>query len=632
MASIEVRDLSFTYGGIPLLDGISCSIEPGERIGLVGRNGAGKSTFMKLLSGDLRPDAGTIQLARGVRVARLTQDVPDGGDHTVFEEICGGLGAVGTVVARLRELHRTGNADPGELDRLHSELDSETGWQLEHRVEEIIDQMGLDETARFESLSSGMKRRVLLGKALAADPTVLLLDEPTNHLDIAAVEWLEEFLVRSGLTLVFVTHDRAFLQRIANRIIEVERGRLFDWTCDYKTFLVRREALLEAEAQQQALFDKKLAAEEVWVRTGIKARRTRNEGRVRALERMREERQKRRTQVGNVRVQVQDAERSGTLVASLDNVMHAFGDKTVLRNVSTTITRGDKVGIVGPNGAGKTTLLRTLLGDLKPQSGTVRLGSNLQIAYFDQLRAQLDEEKTAVENVGEGRDTVIVNGQGKHVVGYLQDFLFSPERGRTLVRYLSGGERNRLLLAKLFTRPANVFVLDEPTNDLDAETLELLEQLLVDFSGTILLVSHDREFLNNVVTSTLVFEGGGSVKEYAGGYDDWIRQRSAAPVAAAAVAPATTESKTASAPAAPATPAAAPRKAKLSYKEQKELDGLPGRIERLESDQAALHAEMSSPEFYLKAGPELAAASSRLAKMEAELQTAYTRWEELEGR
>lgn len=626
MASLEVRNLSFTYGGIPLLDGISFGINPGERIGLLGRNGAGKSTLMKLIAGELKPDSGEIDVAKGIKVARLAQEVPRGDEHTVFEEIAVGLGERGPLVARLHTLGKISNPSPevqAELDRLHQQVDTETDWKLQHQVEGVITRMNLDENAKFDSLSSGMKRRVLLARALVDNPDILLLDEPTNHLDIDSVRWLEEFLLRAGLMLLFVTHDRAFLQRVANRIIEVDRARLFDWTCDYETFLVRKEAALEAEAQQQALFDKKLAAEEVWVRTGIKARRTRNEGRVRALERMREERRARRTQMGNVRLQVQDAERSGALVAAAHNIFQAFGDKVVLDNASVTIFRGDKIGIIGPNGAGKTTLLRILLGQLAPDGGTVRLGTNLKIAYFDQLRAVLDDEKTAAQNVAEGRDTVVVNGVERHIVGYMHDFLFSPERARTLVRYLSGGERNRLLLAKLFTQPANLLVMDEPTNDLDAETLELLEQMLVDFPGTILLVSHDRAFLNNVVTSSLVFEGDGRVGEYAGGYDDWVRQR-------AAQASAPVEKKAEAAPVAAAAPA--PKKAKLSYKEQKELEGLPQRIEKLEAEQAAVHAKMADPGFYTKAGPEIAAVTAQLQQLDADLQAAYARWEELEGR
>lgn len=626
MAMIEVREISFSYGGIPLLERISFQMEPGERIGLMGRNGAGKSTLLKLLAGDLHPDAGEIYITAGVKIARLAQEVPRGDQQTIYDEVAGGLGEPGDRVARIHALTLSAEtaANPRhieELNRLQGQLGESDGWKLQEQIEQVLTRMNLDGAALLDSLSSGMKRRVLLARALVTKPDVLLLDEPTNHLDLDAIRWLEEFLLRENLTLVFVTHDRTFLQRLANRIIEVERARLFDWTSDYQTFLVRKEAALEAEARQQELFDKKLAAEEVWVRTGIKARRTRNEGRVRALEELRRVRAQRREQTGNVRLAMQDAQRSGALVAALEGVSHQFSGKVVLDNVTTTIWRGDKIGIIGPNGAGKTTLMRILLGELKPDAGSVRLGSNLQIAYFDQLRAQLDEEKSAAENVAEGNDTVLVNGRSRHIVGYLGDFLFSKERAKTLVRFLSGGERNRLLLARMFTKPANVLVLDEPTNDLDAETLELLEELLVDYSGTLLVVSHDRTFLNNVVTSTLVFEGEGAVKEYAGGYDDWVRQR---PAAANPI----TEEKPR-----PASPAAAtvPRPRRLSFKEQKELENLPRLIEKLEDEQTELHQQMSEPGFYQKGGAEIAAVNARLSTIDTELQQAYTRWEALEG-
>ena len=529
MAGLQLREVTFSYGGANLLEGVSLQIQPGERIGLLGRNGAGKSTLLKLLEGSLKADSGNIERSPGLVITRLEQEVPTGTDDTVFDRVAAGLGPQGLLLAQA--VHFAAHAHAGspvsqaELDQLHLELDPERAWKLQHQIENAIERIGLEATARFETLSSGLKRRVLLAQALVSEPDILLLDEPTNHLDIDAIRWLEEFLLREQRTLVFVTHDRIFLQRLATRIVEVERARLFDWTCDYATFLVRKEAALAAEAQQEALFDKKLAVEETWIRQGIKARRTRNEGRVRALERMREERRKRRTQLGNVRLQAQDAERSGNIVIAAQDISHRFGECVVLQDFKTTIYRGDKVGILGPNGSGKTTLLRILLGQLKPERGTVRHGTNLQVAYFDQLRAQLDPDKSAIENVADGKESVLINGRPRHVIGYLHDFLFSGDRARSLVRYLSGGERNRLLMARLFTAPANVLVLDEPTNDLDAETLELLEELLVDFSGTLLLVSHDRAFLNNVVTSTLVFEGSGQVKEYVGGYDDWVRQR-----------------------------------------------------------------------------------------------------------
>ena len=630
MALIDVRELCFTFGGDNLLDRISFQIDPGERIGLLGRNGAGKSTLLKLLAGDLIPDDGVLAIGSGIRIARLEQDVPAGAGRSVFAEVALGLGAAGRLLAEVQERQRCGEGELAvELERLQSELASHEGWRLEDQVRQILSRMSLDPDARFDTLSAGRKRRVLLARALVGGPAVLLLDEPTNHLDLASIAWLEDFLLREEVTLVFVTHDRMFLQRLATRIIEVERGRLFDWTCDYRTFLVRREQALEAEARQAELFDKKLAQEEVWIRTGIKARRTRNEGRVRALEQMRRERAQRRQKLGNVSLQAQEAQRSGTLVAALDQVAVTLGERRVLEGVSVAISRGDKLGILGPNGAGKTTLIRTLLGELTPESGTVRLGTNLQVAYFDQLRAQLDESRSAADNVAEGNDTVVVNGKSRHIVGYLGDFLFSRERAQTLVRFLSGGERNRLLLARLFTRPANVLVLDEPTNDLDAETLELLEQLLVDYDGTLLVVSHDREFLNNVVTSTLVLDGQGQVREFAGGYDDWFRQSQASD------GPSMVEAR----PGKPGDETSAPvrdpestikRGRRLTFKEQKELESLPPRIELLEAEQAEWHQKMAQPSFYQQPPQTLTEASQRLKDLELELQQAYTRWEELE--
>jgi ATP-binding cassette subfamily F protein uup len=491
---------------------------------------------------------------------------------------------------------------------------------MQQAIEGVIARMSLDSAAAFDALSSGMKRRVLLARALVSRPHILLLDEPTNHLDIEAIRWLEEFLLREGLTLVFVTHDRMFLQRLATRIIEVEGARLFDWTCDYATFQARKIATLEAEAGQDELFDKKLAEEEVWIRKGIEARRTRNMGRVRALEKMREERRNRRAKTGNVRMLTQEAERSGNLVTDAQHVCVSFDGRAILKDLSTTIYRGDRIGIIGPNGSGKTTLLRVLLGELTPDQGTVRIGTNLQVSYFDQLRAQLDDDKPAWENVADGNDMVSINGKSRHIMGYLQDFLFSGERARSLVRYLSGGERNRLLLAKMFTRPSNLLILDEPTNDLDAETLELLEELLADYPGTLLLVSHDRTFLNNVVTSTLVFEGDGQFKEYAGGYDDWVRQKSAGsePVTPLAAKP-------------QAIRAPRDRTKKLSYKEQRELESLPVLIETLETEQTQLQQKFAEPGFFQQPGAEIARLTNRLESLQQELQTAYSRWETLEA-
>ncbi len=591
MALLSLRDVTVSYGGPKLLDDASLQIERGERVCLLGRNGEGKSTLLKLLAGDVAAEQGQVIRAGGLRVARLIQEVPEGRTGTVAREVAAGL------------------AGPGDLDP-----------EPDYRVDAIVTRMGLDPDAHFDALSSGMKRRVLLAQSLVTDPDVLLLDEPTNHLDIEAIRWLEDFLLRFGGTLIFVTHDRVVLEKLATRTLELDRGRLFDWACDYPTFLKRKEDLLAGEARQSALFDKKLAQEEVWIRKGIQARRTRNEGRVRALQAMRVQRSQRRERTGSARVQVQEAERSGTLVVEAKNVGFGYAGKPVIRGLTANVTRGDKVGLVGPNGAGKTTLLRLLLGTLAPDEGTVRLGTKLEIAYFDQLKAALDDEKTVQQNVSE-YDSVVVNGVTRHVIGYLQDFLFPPDRSRTLVKFLSGGERSRLLLAKLFTRPSNVLVLDEPTNDLDIETLELLESLLVEYQGTILLVSHDRAFLNNVVTSVLAVEPGGTVREYDGGYDDYLRQRPAAE------SPAVKPAKAAD-PAAPASSKPAVRK--LSHKERQELDRLPAKIEELETRRKALHEVMADPVFYRGNNPTAATTLNELAELEKTLAKTFERWETLE--
>ena len=613
MPIVTLRDVHLGFRGPPLLDGVECHVEDGQRIGLLGRNGAGKTSFMRLLSGDLAPDSGEVIFAPGTVVSYLQQDVPQ------------------ELVGLVREVVATGWSEAAGARRADDEHDA--AWRRDHAVAQILSRMELDGERAFESLSSGMKRRVLLARALVAGPDLLLLDEPTNHLDIDAISWLEDFLGRWDGTLLFVTHDRAFLRRLATRILEIDRGHVFYWSCDYDTFLHRKEEALAAEEKQNALFDKRLAEEEVWIRTGIKARRTRNEGRVRALEAMRRDRGERRDRVGKVNLLIQEAERSGTLVASLQGVTASRGEKTILHDVTTTVTRGDRIGIIGPNGAGKTTLLRVLLGELPADAGRVRLGTNVQVAYFDQLRDQLDDTKNVADNIGDGYDTVKVGGQSRHVLGYLQDFLFTPERARTLVRFLSGGERNRVLLAKLFAKPANCIVLDEPTNDLDAETLELLEERLVDFAGTVLVVSHDRAFLDNVVTSTLVFEprpggDGHDVLEYAGGYTDWIRQRKAAAKLA------DTKPVKASLPAAAgnatAPTDAAPRKRKLSFKEQQELAALPGLIETLETEMQALHAKMAAADYFRQSGDILARDKTKLDDLQTRLENAFVRWETLE--
>jgi ABC transport system ATP-binding/permease protein len=606
MALIQINELSVGFRGPPLLENVTCAIEAGQRIGLLGRNGSGKTTLMRMLCGTVQPDHGKIVVAPGTHLSLLTQDVPQDVSGTVTEIVSHGL-------------------PPDD----HEE---QNAWQSEQQVEQIIDRMKLDAEARFESLSSGMKRRVLLAKTLVAKPDVLLLDEPTNHLDIDAIAWLEDFLARWNATLIFVTHDRAFLRNLATRILEIDRGQIFDWSCDYETFLKRKEAALAAEDKQNALFDKRLAQEEVWIRQGIKARRTRNEGRVRALEKMRVERSKRRESAGQARIQIQEAQRSGNLVAEVENVSFAYDERPIVADFSTTLMRGDKVGIIGPNGTGKTTLLRILLGELEPQQGKVRLGTNLQVAYFDQLRLQLNEEATVAENVAGGNDSVQVNGQSQHIIGYLQNFLFAPERARSPVRFLSGGERNRVLLARLFSQPANVIVLDEPTNDLDTETLELLEDRLVEFPGTILLVSHDREFLNNVVTSTIVFESDG-VREYVGGYDDWQRQRSERDAIDATPArPVKASSTSVAGKTKPRqSPQGSGSRRRLAYKEQLELDQLPAAIESLEAELVAIHEAMAQPDFYKQPGERIADRQRHLKEIEGRLAKALKRWEELES-
>ena len=601
MPLVTLRNLSLRFRGPPLLDDVTCHIEAGQRIGLLGRNGAGKTSLMRLVAGVIQPDAGTIDFAPGARVALLQQDVPQDISGAVHDIVASGLPP----------------AAP------------ESAWQREQAVTQILSRMTLDAASAFESLSAGMKRRVLLAQAVVGQPDLILLDEPTNHLDIAAVEWLETFFGRWRGTLMFVTHDRTFLRHVADRILEIDRGRIFDWSCDYDTFLVRKEEALAAEEKHNALFDKKLAQEEIWIRTGIKARRTRNEGRVRALEAMRRERSQRRDTVGRVKLEIQEADRSGALVAALEGVSFLRGTRPIIRNLSTAVMWGDRIGIIGPNGSGKTTLLRLMLGQLAPSTGSVRLGTNLRVAFFDQLRDQLNDEKTVADNVADGYETVQIGGQSRHVIGYLQDFLFAPDRARTPVRFLSGGERNRVLLALLFAKPANLIVLDEPTNDLDAETLELLEERLVEFAGTVLVVSHDRSFLDNAVASTLVFEpldgdGAYAVKESVGGYSDWLRQRSQKPATASpAVRPA------AAATSSPAKSEATRKK--RSFQEQRELDSLPALIETLETEVAALHAAMAEPDYYRQPGDVLARDQARLREFESRLAAAFTRWEALEA-
>jgi ATP-binding cassette subfamily F protein uup len=624
MPILTFRNVVLTLGHPPLIDGISFAIERGERLCLIGRNGAGKSTLLRMIAGEIAPDDGLIERAQTLRVAQLEQEVPLGTFGSVYHVVAGGLGRSGELIEQYHALaHAVSDGDAAKLDELERcqhELEAAGGWALNQKVDTVITRLQLDPDVDIASLSGGVKRRVMLARALVSEPDLLLLDEPTNHLDIAAILWLEEFLLNWNGTLLFITHDRAFLQRLATRIIEIDRGKLFDFPGDYATYQKRKEALLADEEKHNALFDKRLAQEEVWIRQGIKARRTRNEGRVRALEKLREERAARRSRVGSARMAISEAERSGKIVAEAEHLGFDYDGKVVVRDLTTTITRGDKIGIIGPNGSGKTTLLRLLLGELTPTRGNLRLGTSMQVAYFDQYRAALDEEQTVQYNVGQGGDMVTIGATRKHVLSYLQDFLFTPDRARQPVKALSGGERNRLLLAKLFTRPSNVLVLDEPTNDLDSDTLDLLEELLIDYNGTVLLVSHDRAFLDNVVTSTLVFEGDGVVNEYVGGYDDWLRQRKP-PIISRTAEKARIE---------PSAPAREKAK-KLSHKDQRELDNLPAKIETMEIERDALTKEMSQPKFYQQDKSAIAATQARLEQINTKLEAAYARWETLEA-
>ena len=629
MAIITLRDISWGLGGVPLLERISLQIEKGERICLLGRNGVGKSSLIRIMAGDLVPDSGDIWIQQAAAIAVLEQEVPRESGGTLFEVVAQGVGPVGRALVQYRRLAGGAPAvqDTESLPdqaELQEQLDSSDAWVIGPRVEDLLTRAGLDPELHFSTLSAGMKRRAMLCRALITQPDLLLLDEPTNHLDIDTIVWMEDYLAKYVKTLLFVSHDRAFAQRIANRILELGRGRLSSYACDYTTYLKRSAMDAAGEEKQHQRFDKKLSAEETWIRQGIKARRTRNEGRVRALKRMREAYRARRRNMGSVNLQFQEAERSGRLVIQAEGIDYAYAGVPFIRSLTTMIMRGDKIGLIGPNGVGKTTLLKILLKEIAPDAGSVRHGTRLQVAYFDQLRMQLEEDKTVAQNIGEGNDFIVFNDRKRHVISYLQDFLFPPERCRTPVRILSGGEKNRLLLARLFCRPANVLVMDEPTNDLDVETLELLEDLLLDYSGTLLLVSHDRAFLNNVVTSTLAFEGNGRIREYPGGYDDWLSQRPAAEPAPAP-SPKTETPQPAQARPEPAKPR------KLGYMEQRELEALPKKIEALEAEQQSLVATLSDPQFYKTEKNDATALNKRLQTVEREIAEAYERWETLEA-
>jgi ATP-binding cassette subfamily F protein uup len=660
MPLLTLDGVSLAFGHLPLLDGADLRVEPGERISLIGRNGEGKSSLLTIISEEIVPDAGSVWRSPGLRISRLAQDVPAAGDRSVFDEVAAGLGALGKLVA---EYHHAATAvgesrDPRLLERriarlgaLQHELEERDGWRLEQKVELIVSRLALPADRPMRELSGGWRRRVLLGQALVSEPDLLLLDEPTNHLDIDAIRWLEDYLRSYAGALLFVTHDRAFLSALATRIVELDRGRLTSWPGTYGSFLEKKAAAVDNEARELDRLDKRLAREEAWLRQGVKARRTRNEGRVRALMALRAERAAYRAETGTVRMAIDASDTSGRLVFEAKGVSKRFGGAPVVRDYSQRILRGDRIGLIGPNGSGKTTLLRLLVGELEPDAGEIRRGERLQIAYFDQQREQLDPERSVVDSVNDGSNTLIVNGQPRHVMGYLADFLFPRERAESPVKSLSGGERNRLMLARLFARPANVLVMDEPTNDLDIETLELLEELIAAFDGTVLLVSHDRVFLDNIATSTLAFEGDGRVVEYVGGYEDYLRQSSGGHSGRVRLPPsheASADRRSLGGGGQPdgrpsrgsgrvelqphAKPGRASVRRRLTFKERRELESLPARVEALEAEQRRLHLQSASPEFYKDGADQIRSVLARLETLNVELEAALSRWVELEER
>ena len=620
MAILQLKSIHLSFGLPALLESIDFSLESGERVALVGRNGTGKSTLLKIIDKEITADSGEIIHQQGLRITRLEQEVPDDLHGSIYDVVADGLGDLGKILADyhhvIHELDKPGNMD--RMEKLQGAIEAANGWEMEQTINQTLSRLSLPEETLFETLSGGLKRRVLLARALVNNPDLLLLDEPSNHLDIEAIQWLEEFLLSANITLIFITHDRAFLKRLATRIVEIDRGQLNNWPGNYDTYLERKQAALAEEETQNALFDKKLAQEEVWIRQGIKARRTRNEGRVRALKKLREERSQRRSKTGTAKMQIQDAEKSGKIVIEAENISYAYADDLdpIIKGFDLTVMRGDKIGIIGPNGVGKSTLINLLLGRLQPNTGTVKIGTNLEVAFFDQLRTELKMNLTTQENVAGGSDQVTINGKQKHVISYLQDFLFAPDRARTPITKLSGGERNRLLLAKLFATPSNMLVMDEPTNDLDIETLELLEELVMNYQGTLLLISHDRAFIDSVVSSTLVFENG-SVNEYVGGYDDWLRQRPAIEGKKKSDQKKIQKEEKVTAK-------------KLSFKDQKELDQLPKKIEDLDQKISILHEEMGDTDFYNNDPSIIDEKTNQLAEFEKELSHSYKRWEELE--
>lgn len=626
---ITLDSVSLAFGLNALLDKVKLQIATGERVCLIGRNGAGKSSLLKIIEGVAQPDSGEIWRKPNLRLARLAQELPQDIASTVYEFVADGLAETGKLLAEYHALtHRLAHShtehDLNQLERLQQAIDGCNGWQFEQTINTVLTRLELDPDQPVAALSGGWQRRAALAQALVRSPELLLLDEPTNHLDVSAIQWLEEQLLDCNIGLLFITHDRSLLQRLATRIIELDRGQLTSWPGDYANFLRRKEEMLQAEASLNAEFDKKLAQEEQWIRQGVKARRTRNEGRVRALEALRLERSKRRDVQGKAVFNVNEAKKSGQLVVEAEHITQSFNDKIVIKDFSVRVMRGDRIGLIGPNGVGKSTLLNILLGKLTPQQGTVTLGTKLEIAYFDQLRAALDLEKTVIDNVSEGREMIDVNGKSRHIISYLSDFLFTPQRALTPVKALSGGECNRLVLARLFSQPANLLVLDEPTNDLDIETLELLEELLANYQGTLLLVSHDRTFLDNVVTSTLVFEGEGKIQEYIGGYQDWLRQSKVLGK------PKANTNKPTSQTANKQEISSNKSVKKLGYKEQKELADLPGKIEKLEIEQLELQHLIADPQFYQNSADKVAKTMAKLQELEASLKQAYQRWSELE--
>lgn len=631
MPYITLENASLAYGLTPLLDHADFQLDPGERVGLIGRNGTGKSSLLKAMAGEIKLDDGSVWRQPGIRIAYVPQEPPLDPEHTVFEAVAEGLGSLRQT---LLDYHQVSHAmgEPGadtaalleHMQRLQHDLEAQDGWQVQARVETVLSRLSLPADTLVSTLSGGWRKRVALARALVAAPEILLMDEPTNHLDLAAIEWLETMLLDFSGALLFITHDRRFLDRLATRIVELDRGHLSEFKGNFSAYQLKKAELLEVEAQQNAKFDKFLAQEEVWIRKGVEARRTRNEGRVRRLERLRLERAARRDRQGTVKLALDTGERSGKLVAELEHVSKSFGGKAVIRDFSTRIVRGDRIGLLGPNGAGKSTLLKLILGELEPDSGQIKRGTNLSIAYFDQMREQLSDEATLADTISPGSDFVQIGDERKHVISYLEDFLFPPQRARAPVSMLSGGERNRLLLARLFARPANVLVLDEPTNDLDIDTLELLEELLQDFAGTLFLVSHDRAFLENTVTQVIAFEGNGVLTEFGGGYDDWQRftEQRAATAAAEKAKPAST----------PKTPAQKPTSTKLSFKETQELAALPEKIEALETEQTAINATLADPDIYRTNPQQVKNLQTRLVALEQEIEQAMTRWEVLETR